>query len=88
MAACPDLRIADGSLAWTAEQAVPRLTLRGTAQPVLVGDMVLSGFDNGRVMALSVADGSDDLGNDCCTASWKNRTGSPGRYRFPGEGRR
>ena len=48
----------DGHELWVTEQQVPRLSLRGTASPVINGDVVLSGFDNGKVVALSAADGS------------------------------
>jgi outer membrane protein assembly factor BamB len=49
---------ADGHELWTTEQQVPRLSLRGTASPVISGDLVLCGFDNGKVTAVNVADGS------------------------------
>jgi outer membrane protein assembly factor BamB len=52
------LTLADGAEAWTAEQQIPRLTLRGTAAPVVVRDIALSGFDNGRVLAVSINDGA------------------------------
>ena len=52
------LALSDGSEAWSAEQQIPRLTLRGTAAPVVAGDLAVSGFDNGRVIAVSLADGS------------------------------
>jgi outer membrane protein assembly factor BamB len=48
----------DGHELWTQQQQVPRLSLRGTARPVIVGDLVLCGFDNGKVLAVSAADGS------------------------------
>jgi outer membrane protein assembly factor BamB len=51
------LRVADGSEAWNYEQLVPRLPLRGNGAPVISGDMVLAGFDNGKVIALSLASG-------------------------------
>ena len=47
----------DGHELWTTEQPVPRLTLRGTSAPVIVGDMALCGFDNGRVIAVGLANG-------------------------------
>jgi outer membrane protein assembly factor BamB len=52
------LNAADGHELWSQEQAVPRLSLRGTARPVIVGDVVLSGFDNGKVLAVNANDGS------------------------------
>ena len=48
----------DGKELWAQEQQVPRLSLRGTASPVMTGDLVLSGFDNGKVAAINVSDGS------------------------------
>jgi outer membrane protein assembly factor BamB len=48
----------DGKELWATEQQVPRLSLRGTASPVLTGDLVLCGFDNGKVEAVNVSDGS------------------------------
>ncbi|HEY2404051.1 MAG TPA: PQQ-binding-like beta-propeller repeat protein, partial [Steroidobacteraceae bacterium] len=48
----------DGQELWSTEQQVPRLSLRATASPVLTGDLVLCGFDNGKVEAVNVSDGS------------------------------
>lgn len=48
----------DGHELWVQQQQVPRLSLRGTARPVIAGDLVLSGFDNGKVLALNSGDGS------------------------------
>jgi outer membrane protein assembly factor BamB len=52
------LSLEDGKEIWSAEQQIPRLTLRGTAAPVVTRDLTLSGFDNGRVLAVSIADGA------------------------------
>lgn len=52
------LNPADGHELWQQEQQVPRLSLRGTARPVIVGDVVLCGFDNGKVLAVNASDGS------------------------------
>ncbi|MBV8341775.1 MAG: outer membrane protein assembly factor BamB [Gammaproteobacteria bacterium] len=49
---------ADGHELWSQEQQVPRLSLRGTARPVITGDVVLCGFDNGKVLAVNAGDGS------------------------------
>jgi len=48
----------DGHEMWAQEQQVPRLSLRGTSWPVLSGDLVLCGFDNGKVAAVNANDGS------------------------------
>ncbi len=47
------LDAAGGKEQWTVEDLVPRLSLRGTATPVGVGDKVVSGFDSGKVMAVT-----------------------------------
>jgi outer membrane protein assembly factor BamB len=49
---------ADGHELWSHEQQVPRLSLRGTARPLIVGDAVLCGFDNGKVVAVNANDGA------------------------------
>jgi outer membrane protein assembly factor BamB len=49
---------ADGKESWLQEEQIPRLTLRGTATPVLAGDIVICGFDNGKVMGVNLTDGS------------------------------
>jgi len=51
------LNAADGKEAWMVDDIVPRLTLRGTSPPVGVGDVAICGFDSGRVMAVSLANG-------------------------------
>lgn len=52
------LRAADGTQQWSAEEEVPRLSLRGTSRPLISGELAVAGFDNGRVLALQLADGS------------------------------
>lgn len=47
-----------GKEAWQYEQQVPRLSLRGAATPIIVGSAVICGFDNGKVVALSLGDGA------------------------------
>ncbi len=49
---------ADGHELWQQQQTVPKLSLRGTASPVLAGDVAITGFDNGRVVATNLSDGS------------------------------
>jgi outer membrane protein assembly factor BamB len=51
------LRVEDGKQIWSAEEQVPRLSLRGTSRPTIANNLVLSGFDNGRVLALQLSDG-------------------------------
>jgi outer membrane protein assembly factor BamB len=51
------LDAADGTLVWTYEQPAPRLTLRGSAPPVIEGGQVYCAFDNGKVAALVLESG-------------------------------
>ncbi len=51
------LDAASGKEQWSAEEPVPRLSLRGTAGPVVAGDAVLAGFDSGKVIAFALATG-------------------------------
>jgi len=51
------LLASDGSEAWMVEDIVPRLSLRGTAPPVLAGSTVICGFDSGKVMAVNLESG-------------------------------
>jgi outer membrane protein assembly factor BamB len=51
------LSVTDGSKRWAFDEQVPRLTLRGTAPPVLAGDRIIAGFDNGKVLALDPRNG-------------------------------
>ena len=47
----------DGSEKWSIVQDPPRLTLRGTSSPVIVGSTVVAGFDNGRLVGTSLLTG-------------------------------
>ncbi len=47
----------DGAPRWAVDEQVPRLTLRGTAPPVLAGDRIIAGFDNGKVLAIDPRNG-------------------------------
>jgi len=46
-----------GGKRWSYERSVPALSLRGTGSPLVVGDKVVGGYDNGKLMALRLADG-------------------------------
>jgi outer membrane protein assembly factor BamB len=52
------LALADGREIWQQAQQVPRLSLRGVAQPTIAGDLAICGFDNGKVVAVNSADGT------------------------------
>lgn len=47
----------DGRQRWTLEQTTPVLTLRGSASPIVVGSTLISGFDNGRLVAADIDTG-------------------------------
>lgn len=42
----------NSELLWTYDSAMPVLTLRGTGQPILYAGLVISGMDNGKLVAL------------------------------------
>ena len=49
---------ASGERRWLYDRGLPPLTLRGNAAPVIVGGTVHAGYDDGRVVALRLEDGS------------------------------
>ncbi len=51
------LSLTDGARRWSVDQQVPRLSLRGTSPPVLAGERIVAGFDNGKVSAIDVRNG-------------------------------
>lgn len=51
------LSLTDGANRWAFDEQVPRLTLRGTAAPILAGDRIIAGFDNGKVFAIDPRNG-------------------------------
>ena len=46
-----------GELIWQQSQTSPALTLHGASVPILVGPLVVAGFDNGKVAAYQLQDG-------------------------------
>jgi outer membrane protein assembly factor BamB len=66
------LNSSNGKELWSVEQQVPRLSLRGTAIPVIAKDVAVSGFDNGKVMAVNLSTG--DTVWDTALASPHGRT--------------
>src|ERR1700730_11923080 len=61
-----------GKALWSVEQQVPRLSLRGTATPVIAKEVAICGFGNGKVMAVSLNNG--DTVWDTALASPHGRT--------------
>ncbi len=50
--------LATGQELWSVSQSMPRLSLRGTSAPVLRAQLVICGFDNGRLTAYQQTDGT------------------------------
>jgi outer membrane protein assembly factor BamB len=46
-----------GTKMWSYERSVPTLSVRGTGAPIVVEDNVVFGEDNGKLIALALADG-------------------------------
>jgi outer membrane protein assembly factor BamB len=57
-----------GEIQWTVTRRVPALSLTGNSRPVPVNDLVISGFDNGKLVALERSTGS---------TAWEATIGSP-----------
>lgn len=57
-----------GAERWNIEQQVPRLTLRGNSAPAIADDLVVAGFDNGRIAAYELVDGD---------VRWENVVAAP-----------
>ena len=51
------ISVYEGRQQWTLEQSTPSLTMRGSADPVAVGNTVIGGFDNGRLIAVDIDTG-------------------------------
>ncbi len=51
------LNAVDGSRIWVYDSAAPALTLRSTGAPLIVGDKVIAGFANGKLVAVSLQEG-------------------------------
>ncbi|WP_438970496.1 outer membrane protein assembly factor BamB [Methylophaga sp.] len=46
-----------GEVQWSYQRAVPLLSLRGAGAPVIADNKVIAGYDNGKLVALSLSDG-------------------------------
>lgn len=47
----------DGKLLWVQDRAEPSLSLRGTSGPIIVGNVVYTGFASGKIAAVAIKDG-------------------------------
>ncbi len=52
------ISLSDGTVQWTVSRRVPALSLTGNSEPLVRGDLVYSGFDNGRIAAFNRVNGS------------------------------
>lgn len=52
------LAAADGTRRWVFDRGVPLLTLRGNGAPLISGDTVYAGYDNGKIVALALENGN------------------------------
>ncbi len=59
---------ATGERLWVYGSSVPLLTLRGTSAPVVSGDLVVTGFDGGRLTGVRLDDGA---------LAWERRVATP-----------
>ena len=62
------LAASDGHELWQVQQPVPSLSLRGTSRPTVIGDVAICGFDNGRLIAANLTDG---------TSAWEAQIAPP-----------
>lgn len=51
------LESASGKRLWILDRTEPALSLRGTATPVILSDVVLTGFANGKIVAVNLRNG-------------------------------
>ena len=62
------LRLADGVRIWNYDNPVPRLSLRGSASPVVTNNVVYTGFASGKISAVGTGQGE---------LIWEQRVASP-----------
>ncbi|MDJ0881919.1 MAG: outer membrane protein assembly factor BamB [Gammaproteobacteria bacterium] len=62
------INTADGAVSWSLSRRVPALSLTGHSHPIVTEDLVISGFDNGKLLALEKDDG---------TVIWEATVGVP-----------
>jgi outer membrane protein assembly factor BamB len=62
------LNVDTGNIQWSVSRRVPALSLTGNSHPLVVGDLVIAGFDNGKLTAFEKESGS---------TVWETSIGSP-----------
>ena len=51
------LNINTGGVLWHYRRRAPKLTIRGSSQPAIVGDLIYAGFDNGKIACIRAFNG-------------------------------
>lgn len=51
------ISMVDGSIQWAVSHAVPSLSLTGNSKPVLYNNLVITGFDDGKILAFEKSSG-------------------------------
>ena len=51
------LSVFDGTERWSIAQSTPTLTMRGSTSPIQAGQTIITGFDNGRLVAVNLDTG-------------------------------
>lgn len=62
----------NGRRNWVYDRTMPVLTLRGTGAPAIFEDTVIAGFDGGKVVAVSLADGQTRWENSVAIPSGRS----------------
>lgn len=62
------INASNGKILWTVSRRVPALSLTGSSHPVVSDDLVISGFDNGKLVAFERDNGS---------TAWETTVSSP-----------
>ncbi len=62
------LDASSGEIQWTVTRRVPALSLTGNSRPIPIDDLVISGFDSGKLVAMERSNGS---------TAWETTIGSP-----------
>lgn len=58
----------DGAMQWNVSRRVPALSLTGSSHPIVTDDLVIAGFDNGKLVAFNRENGS---------TAWEHTVSSP-----------
>jgi len=54
------LNESDGLELWSFEKSVPALTIRGTSKPLVIGEQIIAGYANGKLLSLDLKTGKNN----------------------------